>query len=386
MNRNARLPWLGLGLSTNCSASDHPDPHALLDRFDYLEYSAPIDFERALAEASLFPEMVRRRAEVPLLFHPVELNLYGPELEGEEKLAKLDEHLKRVGSPWVGNDVAWWHSRGRLWPGYQYVAPPFDRQGLEDCAAHAAHVQGALSVPLLLENPAVIARRGDLHVLDFMAELHARTGCMLLLDLGHLLSFQLTSDLAQETGLDGFPLDAVAELHIAGGMVASRGARTVYFDAHAEPVREELFELLESIVPRCPSLRAVTYEADGHPEAQAAANLDRLRAIVPKASKTPLPIELPDAARGQPSLEAWNVALSAYAGEGDDPASAELERDYRLAIAAKEIDPGAAELLAPRLVEFARAPELREGIAAGRPMRESFVRWAARRLRADPGR
>ena len=94
---------------------------------------------------------------------------------------------------------------------------PLEPGALEDCAAHASHVQSAISVPLLLENPFILAPRGNMHVLDFMAELHRRTGCGLLLDLAHLLAHQWAYGLSLEDGLDRFPLDKVVQLHIAGG-------------------------------------------------------------------------------------------------------------------------------------------------------------------------
>ncbi|HZH02176.1 MAG TPA: DUF692 family protein, partial [Myxococcaceae bacterium] len=189
------LPWLGLGLSSNLDAGDRPHPYRLWDAapglFDYLEYSAPVALDEARAQASLFEEMWRRRNEVPVLFHPVHFNLYGPELEGEDALRAMSEHARAVGSPWVSNDVAWWHVGGEPFPGYLYLPPPLNRGGLDACAAHALHARDVLEVPLVLENPAVTALRGEMHVLDFMAELHRMTGCDLLLDVGHLWSYQL---------------------------------------------------------------------------------------------------------------------------------------------------------------------------------------------------
>ena len=134
-----------------------------------------------------------------------------------------------MGSAWVGNDVAWWHAGGRFFPGYRYVAPPFTAAGLADTAAHVEHVQQALDRPLALENPAVVALRGELHVLAFLAALHERTRAPLVLDLGHLLSYQLAAGLPPDAGLDGFPLDRVIELHLAGGIVTKRDGRRFYF-------------------------------------------------------------------------------------------------------------------------------------------------------------
>src|SRR5262245_9995150 len=122
------LPYLGLGLSSNLDLTDRPRPYALWDAspglFDYVEYSAPLSLEEARAEASLFPEMWGRREQIPVLFHPVHLNLYGPDLESTDALEALDRHVRAVGSAWVGNDVGWWHVSGRPFPGHQYIAPP----------------------------------------------------------------------------------------------------------------------------------------------------------------------------------------------------------------------------------------------------------------------
>ena len=116
------LPFLGLGLSSNLDPAVEPDPWALHvaepGLFDLVEYSAPLSLEVAEREAGLFGTLMASRARLPALFHPVHLNLAGPELEPAGRLAALDAHARAVGSPWVGNDVAWWHVRGQALPGY----------------------------------------------------------------------------------------------------------------------------------------------------------------------------------------------------------------------------------------------------------------------------
>ncbi|MCP3105221.1 DUF692 domain-containing protein [Myxococcus sp. K15C18031901] len=396
------LPWRGLGLSSNLSAADVPHPYRLLDAspglFDFVEYSAPLSLEEARAHASLFPEMWRRREEVPVLFHPVHLNLWGPELEPVSALAALDAHAREVGSPWVGNDVGWWHAEGQPFPGYLYFTPPFNEAGLAECVAHALHVQAHLSVPLVLENPAVLARRGEWHALDFLARLHARTGLPLLLDLGHLFSHQLSAGLPLEAGLDGFPLEKVVEIHIAGGVVTRRGGRTFYVDDHTQPVREELFQLLESLLPRCPSLRAVTFEGDGHPPEVAELSLRRLRTLVPRKSRPALALRPPEL-----------VAPAALTGEGrpwalfdaghgvapvdsvEDAEGTLADQDFRLAVIAEMLDrdwPLSRLLLAgtrEQLLAFTASREYRNLFSGlgGTPTR-AFSSWAMRRLREQP--
>ncbi|AEI67673.1 DUF692 domain-containing protein [Corallococcus macrosporus] len=398
------LPWRGLGLSSNLSMADVPQPYRLLDAspglFDYVEYSAPLSLEESKAHASLFPEMWRRRQDVPVLFHPVHLNLWGPGLEPARALVELDAHARAVESPWVGNDVGWWHVEGQPFPGYLYFTPPFNEAGLEASVAHALHVQRHLSMPLALENPAVLARRGQWHVLDFMAKLHARTGAPLLLDLGHLFSHQLSAGLPLETGLEGFPLDQVIELHIAGGVVTHRGPRRFYVDDHTQPVREELFELLASLIPRCPSLRAVTFEGDGHPPEVAAASLRRLRELVPAGARPPLTWRVPEASAAPvPALtedsQPWALFDAGYGAAPvtsvEDEAGTLADQDFRLAVVAEVLDrdwPLTRLLLAgtrEALAAFTGSKEFRKLFSPlGRSPGQAFASWAMRRLRESP--
>jgi uncharacterized protein (UPF0276 family) len=395
------LPFRGLGLSSNLSVHEVPQPWALLDAtpglFDVVEYSAPLDIAEARREASLFGVLWEARGRVPVLFHPVHLNLYGPELESPEALAFLDAHAKAVGSPWVGNDVGWWHQRGEPLPGYLYLPPPLTASGLSDAAAHAQHVQGHLSVPLALENPVVVWRHGGLHVLDFMAELHHRTGCPLVLDVGHLLSAQLASGLPLAAGLDGFPLEAVVEVHIAGGVV-TRGAsgRASYADDHTQPVREELFGLLAVLLPRLISLRALVFEGDGHPEEIAARTLRRLRALWPVTSASVL--AWPDEKRTAvpvlgPAGIPWASFDAAYGSPTEDTEDKEglaADRSFRLAVLADALDkswPLSRLVLAgtrARLEAFSASTEFRAHFEAGRPLQSAFGAWARAQLRARP--
>jgi uncharacterized protein len=395
------LPFRGLGLSSNLSVHDVPQPWALLDArpglFDVVEYSAPLDLAQARREASLFPVLWEARERVPVLFHPVHLNLYGPELESEEALAFLDAHAKAVGSPWVGNDVGWWHQRGEPLPGYLYLPPPLTPEGLADAAAHAAHVQAHLSVPLVLENPVVVWRRGGMHVLDFMAELHQRTGCPLLLDLGHLLSAQLASGLPLAHGLEGFPLASVVEVHLAGGVVThGASGRASYADDHTQPVREELFSLLTALLPRLTSLRALIFEGDGHPAEIAARTLRRLRALWPVRSGAVLHWPSP-AASAAPSWSGasapwarFDAAYGKFPGTAEDAEGLAADRSFRLAVLADALDhhwPLARLVLAgtrERLEAFAASTQFRAAFEQGSPLQAAFGAWARARLRERP--
>jgi uncharacterized protein (UPF0276 family) len=403
------LPYLGLGLSTNLGERDRPDPLALAASdpglLDFVEYSAPL----SLADCRRLPRfeaLLAARRRLPMLYHPVHLNLWGPEVEQPEALLQLGLHVEEVRSPWVGNDVAWWHVQGREFPGFLYVAPPLDDTGLAQAAAHAVRVQAALNCPLALENPTVVALRGArpgetggrMHVLEFMGRLSERTGCDLILDLGHLLAYQLASGQPLERALGDdleralavYPLDRVIEIHLAGGVVTGQA----YFDDHSQPVREELFGLLERLLPRCTGLRAVTFEGDGHPDGVAAITLRRLRALVaPPGDQTS---EGPPDIRSVPPLDAdlsgcWEVFDRAMGRVDDDAPGAAAEVEMRLAVLAERLDrelPLTRALAAPDtegLLAFQRSQEFRDAYNPQRPeLPAAFGAFVRRRLLASP--
>ncbi len=400
---DAPLPWMGLGLTSNLDPSVPPNPWRLAEAqpglIDFVEYSAPLSIGQARHHAPQFAEMFAKRAQLPVLFHPVHLNLWGPELESPDRLSALDAHAREVGSPWVGNDVGWWHAQGEAFPGYLYLSPPLTRAGVDAAVAHALHVQAHLTLPLVLENPAVIAVRGELHVLDFMAQLHARTGRRLLLDLGHLFSYQLARGLPLETGLDGFPLEEVVEIHLAGGVVTRRGDRAIYVDDHTQPIREELFELLSRVLPRCTSLRALTFEGDGHPEAIAARTLTRLRTLVPPRDRAPESVVAGEAAPVPPPIaltgddDALGIFEESYGMKppSEDPVGTEADLDFRLAVIAQCLDrvfPLSRLLLAgtrERLLSFSRSVGFRACFAeSSRSVDRAFMAWALEQLRSSP--
>jgi uncharacterized protein (UPF0276 family) len=309
----------------------------------------------------------------------VHLNLFGAELESKERLALAAEHVEAVKSPWVSNDVGWWHHAGHAVPGYLYLTPPLTSDALATCVRHTAHVRDAMPVPLLVENPFVMTARGDLHVLEFMEKLSRATACPLLLDLGHLLSHQLARGLALDEGLANFPWERVAQLHLAGGVVTGR----TYADDHPQPIRDETWALFELIRPRCTNLRAVTYEGDGHPDPLARRVLERLRKSVPSTGSPAPGLSEPveDGPTAAPSFDPWALFTEVHSTPGP-------ELDFRLAVLAQHLDaevPLARAAVAPTsasLARFTASPSFRDWFERGtRGLGDGFLNWCLQECR-----
>ena len=230
-----------------------------------------------------------------------------------------------------------------------------------------------------------------MHVLDFMAELQRRTTLPLLLDLGHLASYQLSAGVPLDTGLDRFPLEQVLEIHIAGAVVTEREGRRFYFDDHTLPVRQATPNLRARVLPRCPNLRALTFEGDRHAEDETRAMLLHLRTMLGRARRPSLSWPLAEPRReGQPSSAAWDLFAQVFGGSpSEDPLGQTVETDFRLAVLAEQLDrrwPLTRLVLASSragLADFSASPEFRRTFERGGESPDvpaAFVRYARRRL------
>ncbi len=89
-----------------------------------------------------------------------------------------------------------------------------------------------------------------------MNALVRRTGCGLLLDLHNLHVNAVNLGLDADRFINGLDLDAIGEIHVAGG----NSLFGAYLDLHAGACPSEVFGLLERTAPRCRNLVGVTFE------------------------------------------------------------------------------------------------------------------------------
>ena len=136
-----------------------------------------------------------------------------------------------------------------------------DREALQMVAGRAAEVRRTVPTPFLLENNASYFRleQQDFEEVDFLNALTRGSGCGLLLDLHNLYVNSRNLGLDWRTFLDRLDMDAVVEVHLAGGMEMDG----FYLDAHSGPTPEPVWWMLEAVLPQCANLGGVTFELFG---------------------------------------------------------------------------------------------------------------------------
>lgn len=108
--------------------------------------------------------------------------------------------------------------------------------------------QDSLPVPLALENiAALITWPGEeLTEGQFLAELVERTGVRLLIDVANLHTNHVNLGQDPAKALDELPVEAIAYVHVAGG-VERNG---VWHDTHAHPVTAPVLQVLAELRSR----------------------------------------------------------------------------------------------------------------------------------------
>ena len=91
---------------------------------------------------------------------------------------------------------------------------------------------------------------------DFLNQLFLATGCHLLLDLHNVYTNSVNHGFDARAFLESLDLTRVLEVHIAGGT----SLMGFHIDSHSGPTLEGVWELLDFVAPRAPSLRGVTFE------------------------------------------------------------------------------------------------------------------------------
>ncbi|WP_432089856.1 DUF692 domain-containing protein [Streptomyces sp. NRRL F-5630] len=210
-----------------------------------------VDWVEAVAEnicPGHVPEsLLRLRARgVTVVPHGVGLGLGGAGRPDAGRLAALAERAEVLGSPLVTEHIAFVRA-GALEAGH-LLPVPRTREGLAVLCENVRVAQDSLPVPLAVENIAALFTWPDEELTEgqFLYELVERTGVRLLVDVANLYTNQVNSGEDAVRALDGLPLEALAYVHVAGGVLREG----VWHDTHAHPVPPQVLALLGELCAR----------------------------------------------------------------------------------------------------------------------------------------
>jgi len=188
----------------------------------------------------------RVRARYPLSLHGVGMGLGSRAAPDALHLQRLKALVERIEPALVSEHLCWNRGAGRV---FNDLLPVPRVDGVASLiAAHIDSVQNALGRSILIENvSAYVAFEGETcSEADLLAELVARTGCGVLLDINNLYVNALNLHVDPLTEIERLPVGCVGEIHIAG----FEWLDDVAIDTHGTPVCDAVWTLLDAALAR----------------------------------------------------------------------------------------------------------------------------------------
>lgn len=191
------------------------------------------------------------RQHYALSLHGVGLSLGGEDPLDKEHLDRLARLIERY-EPAAFSEHLAWSSHGGIY--FNDLLPvAYDGATLARVCRHVEQSQEHLRRQLLLENPSTYVAYADSTMTEarFLREVVARTGCGLLLDVSNAYVSCTNRGTDPMAFLDELPLDAVAEIHLAG-FASDRDAAgaPLLIDNHGSAVDDAVWTLYGEVIAR----------------------------------------------------------------------------------------------------------------------------------------
>ncbi|MFA5120248.1 DUF692 domain-containing protein [Zavarzinia sp.] len=217
----------------------------------------------------------RMRARYPMVMHGVSLSIGGTDPLDETYLDRLAALAERVEPGWISDHLCWTGAGGINL--HDLLPLPYTEEALAHVAARIGRVQDKLRRPLVIENVSsyISYRVSDLSEAQFLAELVARSGCELLLDVNNVYVSAFNHGFDALAFFDTLPRRAIRQIHMAGH--SHNGSHII--DTHDAPIAEDVFALYAEALRRFgPVPTMIERDANIPPLAELLTELDRLRA------------------------------------------------------------------------------------------------------------
>ncbi|ODV03929.1 MAG: hypothetical protein ABT20_14340 [Rubrivivax sp. SCN 70-15] len=178
----------------------------------------------------------RLRADHPLSIHGVGLALGSADPETGRHVARLARLVEATEPALVSEHLCWGRGFGRH---FNDLLPlPYTQQALALMIERVSRLQEALGRHVLIENVSSYLefRASEIPEGEFIAELARRSGCGVLLDVNNLYVNQLNHGSDALATMRAIAPGSVAEIHLAGHLVAPHCVVDTHGDRVAEPV------------------------------------------------------------------------------------------------------------------------------------------------------
>jgi len=192
----------------------------------------------------------RIRERYPLSLHGVGLSLGSTDPLNAQHLARLKRAVDRFAPALVSEHLSWSSVGGRF--ANDLLPLPYTEEALRHVSGRIAQAQDALGRQLLIENVSsyVTYRCSNLTEWEFLAGVAVESGCAILLDLNNIFVSAHNHGYDCIDYLEGIPVGAVQEFHLAGHTCIDEGGESLLIDTHGAPVCDAVWDLYRHALQR----------------------------------------------------------------------------------------------------------------------------------------
>jgi len=188
----------------------------------------------------------RIRAAYPLSLHGVGMSLGSTDPIDATHLAKLRRLIDRCEPALVSEHLCWSGAGGRHLN--DLLPLPYTEEALAHVCRRVAQVQDFLGRELAVENVSSYLAFADATIpeWEFVAAVARRTGCKLLVDVNNIYVNATNHGFDADTYLAAMPVEAIAEIHLAG----FEDIGSCLIDTHGAPVAPDVWSLYARAIDR----------------------------------------------------------------------------------------------------------------------------------------
>jgi uncharacterized protein (UPF0276 family) len=215
--------------------------HFLNERPRSVDWLEIISDNYIRAHAGYHDMLCDLRTDYPIVMHGVGLSIGTTDALDGDYLSALKGLADKLEAAWVSDHLCFTGINGQN--SHDLLPIPYTEEALKHLIPRIHQVQAVLGRELVLENASTYVEfdGASLSEAEFFAELHARTGCGILLDINnvHVSSFNHGWD--ARAYIDAVPSAAIKQYHLAGH--TDHG--DYLFDTHNAPVADPVWALYD---------------------------------------------------------------------------------------------------------------------------------------------
>lgn len=190
------------------------------------------------------------RDRYPISLHGVGLSIGSTDLLNTAHLSRLRQLIERIEPGIVSEHLSWSSIDGEYL--HDLLPLPYTEEALRHFVSRVDAVQTALAKTIAIENVSSYLQyaHSTISEPEFLAELAARTGCGIVLDINNVYVSASNHGFSPIDYIEAVPSRHVAEVHLAGHSQQRFHGRPILVDTHDGPVCEDVWSLFRAAYPR----------------------------------------------------------------------------------------------------------------------------------------